>query len=99
MLISDLRVFARSCDLLTAVEPYGMTPDFVAAASRISLRIALTTASLALLQAPACQALGDFGRRMREGLQLKMDPGYSIRGHDGQGWGAPGETLTSIRPG
>lgn len=39
VLISGLRVFARSCDLLTADEPFGLTPGFIAAASRISLRI------------------------------------------------------------
>ena len=39
MLISGLRVFSRSCDLLTADEPFGLTPDFIATASRISLRI------------------------------------------------------------
>lgn len=39
VLISGLRPFRRSCDLLTADESFGLTPDFIAAASRISLRI------------------------------------------------------------
>jgi hypothetical protein len=39
VLISGLRPFRRSCDLLTADESFDLTPDFIAAASHISLRI------------------------------------------------------------